>query len=75
MLRLFINSLTADEKYSLRNRDNFPQPIQMQLSETQTLFLNFFLYSPNLNLFLNQKKNDDHNNLCISEMTHWERRC
>ena len=28
--RLFINTLSADGKYSLFNRDNLTQPIQMQ---------------------------------------------
>ena len=30
-LRLFVNTLTADDKYSLRNTENLYQPIQMQL--------------------------------------------
>ena len=39
---LFVNKLTADDKYSLRNSDNLWQPIQMQLSKKK-IFLNFFL--------------------------------
>ena len=35
MLRLFVNTLTANEKYCLLNRDNLMQPIQMQLSQKQ----------------------------------------
>ena len=35
---VFVNTLTADEKYSLRNRDNLPQPIQLQLPEKQKFF-------------------------------------
>ena len=31
-LSLFVNTLTADDKYSLLNKDNLAQPIQMQLS-------------------------------------------
>ena len=42
--RLFTNKLTADGKYSLLDRDNLMQPIQMQLSQKQNLFLNFFLH-------------------------------
>ena len=38
MLRLFVNTLTADDKYSLLNRDNLMQPIQMNLSEKQKTF-------------------------------------
>ena len=33
ILRLFVNRFTADDKYSLLNRDNLMEPIQMQLSE------------------------------------------
>ena len=36
--RLFINTLSADGKYSLFNGDNLMQPIQMQLSEKQKTF-------------------------------------
>ena len=28
---LFLNMLTADDKYSLRNKKHLPQPFQMQL--------------------------------------------
>ena len=37
ILGLFINTLTADDKYSLLNRDNLTQPIQ-----------DLFLHSENL---------------------------
>ena len=38
-LRLFLNTLTADHKYSLLHRDNLRQQIQMELSQKQkTLF-------------------------------------
>ena len=40
--RLFINTLIADFKYSLFNRDNLMQPIQMQLSRKQETFSDFF---------------------------------
>ena len=32
-LRLFVSRFTADDKYSLLNRENLMKPIQMQLSE------------------------------------------
>ena len=41
ILWLFINTLTADEKYSLRNRENLLQLIQMILSEKQKSFNQF----------------------------------
>ena len=40
--RLFINKLSADDKYSLFNRDNLTQPIQMQLSGKEKTFSEFF---------------------------------
>ena len=42
VLRLLVNTFTADEKYSLLNRDNLTQPTHMQLSQKQKLFLKFF---------------------------------
>ena len=39
-----VNTFTADDKYSLLKRDNLTQPIQMQLSQKQKIFLNFVLY-------------------------------
>ena len=46
-------TLAADDKYSLLNRDNSSQPIQMQLSEKQKFFRNFFLNVSNLVQILN----------------------
>ena len=40
--RHFPNTLSADGKYSLVNRDNLTQPIQMQLSRKQKTFSEFF---------------------------------
>ena len=35
---MFVNILTADHKYSLLNRNNLKQPIQMQLSHKKKTF-------------------------------------
>ena len=44
-LRLFVNTLTVDGKYSLLNRDNLTQPIQILLSQKEkTLFRIFFVF-------------------------------
>ena len=43
ILRLFVNTLTADGKHYLLNRDNLTQPIQMQLSQKQKKFCEIFL--------------------------------
>ena len=48
--RLFPNTLSADGKYSLLNRDNLTQPIQMQLSRKQKTFSEFFSASFESNL-------------------------
>ena len=40
--RLFPNTLSGDGKYSLLNRDNLTQPIQMQLSRKPKTFSDFF---------------------------------
>ena len=40
---MFVNTLTADDKYFLLNRDNLTPPIRMQLSQKQTAFSQFFL--------------------------------
>ena len=39
ILALFVNALTDDDNYSLRNRQNLQQPIQMQLSKKLNMFL------------------------------------
>ena len=41
LLRHFFNTLTANDKYSLLNRYNFRQPIQMHLSQKQKIFSQF----------------------------------
>ena len=39
-----VDTLAANEKYPVLNRDNLTIPIQMQLSNQQKLFLNFLLH-------------------------------
>ena len=41
-LRLFVNTLPADDKHYLLNRDNLAQPIQMQLTQKGKTFSDFF---------------------------------
>ena len=40
---MFVNTLTADDKYSPLNRDNLTQPIRTKLSQKQEAFAPFFL--------------------------------
>ena len=60
--RLLSNTLSADGKYSLFNRDNLTQPIQMQLSRKQKTFSGFFsaFLKSSLNFEHFQKKDDSH---------------
>ena len=41
-LKTVVNTLTTDDKYSLLNKDNSTQPIQMQLPQKQNIFSEFF---------------------------------
>ena len=43
ILRLFFNTFTADDKYSLLKRDNLTEPIETQLSKKQKTFSQFLL--------------------------------
>ena len=38
ILRLLVNTLTADDQHYMLNRNNLAQPIQTQLSEKQNIF-------------------------------------
>ena len=49
ILGLFLNPFTANNKYSLLNRDNFFKHFQMHLSQKRKIFSNFFLYFINFN--------------------------
>ena len=57
---MFVNTLTADDKYSLLNRDNLTQQNLTQLSQKQKAFSQFFLafskYTLNFEAF---EKRDD----------------
>ena len=70
ILRQLVNTLNADDRYSLLNRDNLTQPIQILLSQKQKTFSEFF--SSFLKSILNfehfQKKDDPHSP-CISVTT------
>ena len=43
-LELFVNTLTAESKYSLCNSENLPQSFEMQLPKKQKSFYDFFLH-------------------------------
>ena len=69
-LNLFVNTLTADDKYSLLNRENLTQPIQMELSQKQKPFPQFFsrILKSSWN-FQHFQQIDDAHSWCISQNT------
>ena len=75
ILRLFVNALTAADKYSGSNMQNFPQQFQMPLSKKQKTLSGFFIaflkFAWNLEHF---QKEDEYPSLIISEIIDAERR-
>ena len=70
ILRLLVNTLTADDKYSLLNRGNLTEPIHILLFEKQKTFPQFLSTLSKYTLHFGhfQKKDDPHSQ-CISEIT------
>ena len=72
---MFVNALTADDKYSGSNMRNFPQQFQSPLYQKQKIFSGFFLaflkYAWNLEHF---QKKDEYSSLIISDIIDAERR-
>ena len=75
ILRLFVNALTADDKYSSSNMQNFPQQFQTLLSQKQKTFSSFFIafLKAAWNLEHFQKK-DEYPTLFFSEIIDAEKR-
>ena len=73
---MFANTLTADDKYSCRNMQNFLQQFQMHLSEKRKKFSEFFFEILkcvwNLQYF---EKKDESPSLIISKIIVSERGC
>ena len=74
ILRLFVKTLTADNKYSRCNVHNFVQQVQKLLSHKKKTFSWFFIaflkYAWNLKHFENK---DEYRSLIISEIINSER--
>ena len=70
-----MNALTADDKYSGSNMQNFPQQFQTPLSKKQKIFSRFFIAfmkcAWNLEHF---QKKDDYSSLITWEIIDAERR-
>ena len=75
ILRLFVNALTADDKYSGSNMRNLPQKFQTPASQEQNtfsgLFIAFLKCAWNLENF---QKKDEYPSLIISEIIDAEKR-
>ena len=75
ILRLFVNALTADDKYSCSNMQDFPEQFQTPLSQKQKTFSGFFIAylkcAWNLEHF---PKKDEYPSVINSEIIDAERR-
>ena len=75
MLRLFVYALTADDKYSGSNMENFPQQYQTPLSQKQKTFSGLFIAFLNCTWNLEHfQKKDQYPSLIISEIIDTESR-
>ena len=43
ILRVFVNTLTADDKYPFQDSENLPLPIELHLPKKRKTFLRFFV--------------------------------
>ena len=74
VLRLFVNTLTADNKYSRCNVHNFAQQVQTPLSQKQMTFFGFFIAFLKCAWKLEHfEKEDEYPSLIISEIMDRER--
>ena len=75
ILRLFVNALTADDKYSGSNMQNLRQQFQKPISQKQKIFSRLFnafmKYAWNLEHF---QKKDEYPSLILSEIIDAKRR-
>ena len=68
ILRLFFKKLTEDDRYSGHNRENFPKPIQMQLSKKRKTFSEVFVaFLKSTSSFEYSEEKDELHSLSISE--------
>ena len=75
ILRLFINALTADDKYSGSNMQNLPQQFQTPASQKQKIFSRFFIAFLKCAWKLEHfQKKDEYPSVIISEIIDAERR-
>ena len=69
ILGLLVNTLAADEKYPVLNRDNLTIPIQMQLSQKNKIFSQLFAaFSKSTLNFKYFERKYDPQSICVSEI-------
>ena len=74
-LRLFVKTLTADDKYSGSNMQSLPQQFQTPLSQKQKTFSGFFIaFLKCAWKFEKFQRKDEYPKLIISEIIDAERR-
>ena len=74
VLRLFVNTLTADNKYSRCNVHNFAHKVQTPLCQKQKTFYGFFIAFLKCAWKLEHfEKEDEYPSLIISEIMDFER--
>ena len=73
--RPFLNTLTANDKYSVNSKEKWLEKFQMHFSQKQNIFTEFFLafFDSGVNFEHFQRKDDPHS-LCISKIIDHERR-
>ena len=75
ILRLLVNPLTADDKYSGSNMQNLTQQFQTPLSQKEKIFSEFFIaFLKCASNIENFQKKDEYPTLIISEIIDAERR-
>ena len=68
ILRSFVNTLAVNDKHYLLNRDNLTEPIQIQLSQKQKIFPEFFFaFLKTMLNFKHLPKKDECLKSCVSE--------
>ena len=67
IIRLFVNTLTVDDKHYLLKSDNLTETIQRQLYRRQKSFAEFFFpFQKSILSFKHSPKKDDPHSWCIS---------
>ena len=74
IIRLFVNTLTVDDKHYLLNRDNLTETIEMHISKNQKTFSEiFFAFLNSLLNFKHLPTKDHPHSLSISGNTSYKK--